>query len=164
MGMELVEHIEITTTSSSIQFNNIPQTGKDLIVYLNWKAPTNLFWMKIRTNNLAPANHYNWQFFNSVKNGQVSSSIGASIMGVQTAVNAGYNYDLKIIAQGYTKDTLKGISSVATVTSDNGLNFKYWLVGSTTTQNGTLPMTSMQLTPDSGVFTAGTIASLYIVS
>ena len=164
MGMELVEHIELVSAASVIEFANIPQTGKDLIVELNWVSSSSLYWMKIRTNNVYPSNHYNWQYFNGSAGGQVSGGIGAAIMGTQAAVNAGYNYDLKIIAQGYTQNTLKGISSIGTVTTGNGLNWQYNLVASTAKQTGTSPMTSMQLKPDSGNFPANTIASLYIIS
>ena len=163
MSMELVEHIELASSASSITFANIPQSGKHLEVRISYRG-TGVWWIKAETNGVAPLNHYYWYLVNGGYAAGSGAGAGAGILGPDSSVNAGYFYDGKITAQGYAETAIKNLDHYFCMTNNNGLNWQYYLTKGTTVQNGTAPMTSLTLKADAYSFLPGTIASLYIIS
>ena len=164
MGMQLIEHIEITAaTSGLVSFTSIPQDGQDL-----------LFLGSIRTNNLSSVATY----FELQLNGYGDSGIHLAGSGANAySYSAGYvNAGNPVVNRaGSTSNTFGSVSAyISNYTSSSGKSVSIDAVGENNATEAyqvisagyknTTAVTTLNCRVESDYFAAGTTLSLYMVT
>ena len=163
MAMTLVSTITASTTVLEMTFNNVPQTGKDLLLVVSHRHPDNgITGLFLRFN----ANTSNYSYRELIGNGSTVSSVNAS---AQDSIRFGYAAggtsattntfgNSAVYIANYTVSAAKSVSSDSVfennaTRADQNITAGLW--------NNTAAITSVTINT---AMVANSTASLYIIS
>ena len=169
MAMTLVSTVQVPSGgAASIEFTNIPQTGKDLLCLMSLRGSNaaNDVFVYWRINSDSTSKYRNLELDGT--GSAVSSFVNASDIteGWTGRTSAGNNTantfgNAMSYFSNYTSTTNKSVSSDS-VSENNATGAEQYLVASRYTSSSAI--TSLSFLPASGNFVQHSSASLYIIS
>lgn len=165
MAMELIETVELTSTTSNLTFSGIPQDATDLYLAISARSnDINFNFAEITLEfNGDTGSNYSWLWLQGDGSSVTSSSSSGTSLKIensQTAANVTANTfsSVGVYISNYTSTTARSISSEQV--TENNATTAYQLIqaGSYT---GTSAISSIKVSSFFGSFVAGCSFSLY---
>lgn len=166
MTMTLVQSVTVGAGgAASIEWTGIPQTGKDLLCFLNVRGSTTAFRLFIRVNG-DTGSTYSYQDLNGT--GTATAATSGSLINTAWAwvsnrsdSTASTFSNGRLYIPNYTSSVAKqiindGVSENSAALAYQGISAGSW--------SGTSAVTSFAIAPQTGTFAQYSIASLYIIS
>lgn len=165
MAMTLVSSVTVGSGgAASIEWTNIAQTGKDLMVMLSGRsASTSAEVANIYFNSDTTANNYPRTFLEAYAGsfGTLSNASIGNVVVSGSSQLANTFGSTRFYLANYTSSENKLFMSDA-ISANNSASQAIRIIGGR--RSNTAAITTITLTPDSGNFAQHTSASLYIIS
>ena len=164
--MSLVSSVTLTANAASIQWSNIPQSGKDLLLVINARTVATFSSGRMNYNG-STVNYASRKLWGDGQSGQVPSSgtgptDAADIGFLSWNATANTFGNANIYISRYSQ-AVGHMHSVEVVTENSASNASFQtLVGGF--HNVASPISTLSFRVDEGNLLAGTVASLYIIS
>ena len=166
MPMTLVSTVTVGSGgSSSVEWTNIPQTGKDLFCIYSGRLTGASFVAILRLNNNSGANYDERTLYgngSSVSTGQDTSITSFNPFGVASSGYTASTFgNSQFYISNYTGNSNKSVSFDNTTENNATLSYQQITAGA---WKQTAAVTTVTLTPNAGSFAEFSTFSLYIIS
>jgi hypothetical protein len=162
---DLISSTVLTTTTASVTLSSIPQTYKDLVLYIvarNDTADTNVnLYARINADGGANYSSITNSFYGTSANYNINSGSTQFTMGpwgAGTTMTADMFASNTMYFPNYTNSLNKQISTFGGMGSSS---VRAYAIDTATSYRGTSPITSITIPPYTGNFVAGTSFYLY---
>lgn len=164
MTMELVEHVELTSSAASIEITGIPTTGKDLVIYACLQSSTTTSTAYCIFNNDTTLANYPQTVLYGDQTGVGSftqNNYGFLLMNPSnTSATDAMSFN-KLYVANYNST---GNKSITVDQSNKGSSTTFSQYCTALSYTGTSGITSVKVQGSSGNLVAGSIVSIYTVS
>jgi hypothetical protein len=159
MSYTLIERKELTEAASSISFSNIPQFYTDLAVVCSLRGDQNANNGFTNIGFNSSTSNFSTRFLQGDGSGAQS---GTGVRGIAYLSNAYYTSNTfdstTVYIPNYTGSTNKSFSADSVVENNATLGWQFIVTG---VWSNTAAINSIQITPNTGNFVAGSSISLY---
>jgi hypothetical protein len=156
--MKLIESKTLATATASIEFTSIPQTFTDLVVVCSLRGDQNANNGFTNIGFNSSTSNFSTRFLQ----GSGSAASGTGVRGIAYLSNAFFTSNTfdstTVYIPNYTGSTNKSFSADSVVENNATSGWQFIVAG---LWSNTAAITSIQITPNTGNFIAGSIISLY---
>ena len=157
--MQLIETKTLGTAGSSISFADIPQTFTDLLVVFSLRGDQNANNGFTNIGFNSSTSNFSTRFLQGDGSGVASSTGTRGIAYLSNAFYTSNTFDsTNVYIPNYTGATNKSFSAESVVENNATLGWQFMVAG---LWSNTAAITSIQITPNTGNFIAGSTISLY---
>lgn len=157
--MQLIETKTLGTAGSSISFADIPQTFTDLLVVSSLRGDQNANNGFTNIGFNSSTSNFSTRFLQGDGSGAASSTGTRGIAYLSNAFYTSNTFDsTNVYISNYTGSTNKSFSAESVVENNATLGWQFMVAG---LWSNTVAITSIQITPNTGNFIAGSTISLY---
>jgi hypothetical protein len=157
--MKLIESKTLGTAAASIEFTSIPQTFTDLVVVCSLRGDQNANNGFTNIGFNSSTSNFSTRFLQGDGSGAASSTGTRGIAYLSNAFYTSNTWDsTAVYIPNYTGSTNKSFSADSVVENNATLGWQFIVSG---LWSNTAAITSIQITPNTGNFIAGSIISLY---
>jgi hypothetical protein len=159
MSYTLIERKELTEAASSISFSNIPQFYTDLAVVCSLRGDQNANNGFTNIGFNSSTSNFSTRFLQGDGSGAASSTGTRGIAYLSNAFFTSNTFDsTTVYIPNYTGSTNKSFSADSVVENNATLGWQFIVAG---LWSNTAAINSIQITPNTGNFVAGSSVSLY---
>ena len=157
--MKLIESKTLGTAAASIEFTSIPQTYTDLVVVCSLRGDQNAANGFTNIGFNSSTSSFSTRFLQGDGSGAASSTGTRGIAYLSNAFHTSNTFDsTTVYIPNYTGSTNKSFSADSVVENNATTSWQFIVAG---LWSNTAAITSIQITPNTGNFIAGSIISLY---
>jgi hypothetical protein len=157
--MKLIESKTLGTAAASIEFTSIPQTYTDLVVVCSLRGDQNSNGGFTNIGFNSSTSNFSTRFLQGSGSGAESGTGVRGIGYLNNAFHTSNTFDsTTVYIPNYTGSTNKSFSADSVVENNATLGWQFIVAG---LWSNTAAITSIQITPNTGNFIAGSIISLY---
>jgi hypothetical protein len=157
--MKLIESKTLGTAAASIEFTSIPQTFTDLVVVCSLRGDQNANNGFTNIGFNSSTSNFSTRFLQGDGSGAASSTGTRGIAYLSNAFYTSNTFDsTTVYIPNYTGSTNKSFSADSVVENNATSGWQFLVAG---LWSNTAAITSIQITPNTGNFIAGSIISLY---